>query len=209
MDDYPTFKTFAKMFQTKCDEKDKESASILLKKMKMLHGRSIETIYNVSKQNEDNKLEVLSILSTNKRKMEDKLLELDEKFDEVFNVTQEQNQEQIMTTQEASHQSSEGTYKSKIPSLVLFFADWCPPCKAFLPTWNKFIEVNKRNDINIVKYSCVKYDKECQGFGLIRSFPTIILHKPKEKNIVFDQSRDMENIIEFVKQNAGIELTSI
>ena len=74
MDDYTTFKSFAKMFQQKCNEKDEQGAKILLKKMKMLHGRVIETIHNVSKQNEDNKLEVLSSLSIDKRKMENGLL---------------------------------------------------------------------------------------------------------------------------------------
>jgi len=73
----------------------------------------------------------------------------------------------------------EKVLKAKVPVLVDFYAEWCPPCKLAAPVLDELAESSKGN------YEIVKVDvDENQGlageYGVM-SIPTVVLFKDGEE----------------------------
>ena len=68
--------------------------------------------------------------------------------------------------------------ESKKPTLMDFYADWCGPCQALLPTIENLAEKHK-SDFNIVKVN-VDDNKELAGAFRVRSIPALFFIKDKE-----------------------------
>lgn len=92
---------------------------------------------------------------------------------------------------------------NKKHSIILYYADWCPHCLFFKPTWNKLYEQFKNsrsiqfiqveyNDINNVP---IKYRKN------IRGFPTIQLIKEGKIISEYNGNRDINSISDFINFN--------
>lgn len=67
--------------------------------------------------------------------------------------------------------------ESKKPTLIDFYADWCGPCQALLPTLEHLAEAHK-DDFNIVKVN-VDDNKELAGAFKVRSIPALFFIKDK------------------------------
>jgi thioredoxin 1 len=65
--------------------------------------------------------------------------------------------------------------KSKLPAIVDFWADWCDPCKALVPTMQK-ISVEYSGKVKVVKVNIEKNTKIAQTYD-IRSIPTLLFFK--------------------------------
>jgi thioredoxin len=68
-------------------------------------------------------------------------------------------------------QDYENIIKDGKPVLLDFYADWCGPCQALLPTIEKLSKLHEA-DFNIVKVNVDDNQELAQQFG-VRSIPTL------------------------------------
>lgn len=68
----------------------------------------------------------------------------------------------------------------KASSVTLYYADWCGPCKHFLPTWTQF--ENKMNiigsNVKVNKYESATKEVSTAN---ITGFPTVMIEKDGKK----------------------------
>merc|ERR1711972_491759 len=96
-------------------------------------------------------------------------------------------------------------------TFVNFYADWCPHCRQFAPTWKQFeSKVNDGQDImkdadgskanvRVLKINCVDFEETCQQ-QKVHSFPTIRLYRrgTKEKQwSEYNGKREMNGLAAF------------
>lgn len=90
-------------------------------------------------------------------------------------------------------------YNSEI---ILYYVDWCPYCKSFLPEWNKLENYAKTKfpDVKINKIKCEgDNEKICNKKG-ISGFPTVVFYKDN-KELTYNGERKMEKLVEYLQQN--------
>lgn len=208
MDYYTKFLTLEKFILKHIANDDLKNTKITCISMKNIHGKIIQTMYEVMQHDDDNKLEVLSDLQVTSDKMILIINKIDSLITEKF--PEKQQIHEVAIVPETHDRASVDVVLNKdAPSLVLFFADWCGPCKAFLPMWTDLEKSNKSKKLNMAKFSCVKYDNECKKITAIKAYPTIVLVKPgSDKLIVFNEMRNVHNIVAFVKENTGVDMTA-
>lgn len=212
MDSYNRFLILEKYFNKYYDENDLRNSRISLTNMKNLHGSIISNMLEVYNSKADNKLEVLSDLEVQSKKMSSRLMIAENIFNNLINDTKMKERDEISTPllDEPTNKSSYNyvtNLDKKLPSLILFYADWCGPCKAFLPSWLEMEKTINKNNINVVKFSCVEYEQQCSKIPIITSYPTIAIYLPdKEKIIKFEDQRNAQNIRNFVKKNTNIDI---
>ncbi len=73
-----------------------------------------------------------------------------------------------------NHENFEGVVSSGL-SLIDFYADWCPPCKAYAPKFDEFAE--KYSEKMTVAKVNVDQNKELARKYNVRSVPTTIMIK--------------------------------
>ncbi|KAJ9438470.1 Protein disulfide-isomerase 5-4 [Diplonema papillatum] len=119
------------------------------------------------------------------------------------------------------HDSFGAVVESHDLTMVLFYADYCPPCRAFKPTWNEF-ESSVNNDgtknsivdadgypiinLRVLKINCVDFKQACIDEN-IQSFPTVRVYKRvlgKDKQYSsYEGTRTVEGLMAFLKREAG------
>lgn len=212
-----------KYFNKYAEDRNIEDMRNTISSMKVMHGKIIATMLEVKDSNESNRLEVLSDLDIVSKKMTDIIIDATESYDRMMAVKDEKEHNKLR--KEASEQNkveSEPELKIELhtnenkklnkdaSSLILFYADWCGPCKAFLPTWN-YLESNiKHEKLNIVKFSCVTHKQECDKIKFITSFPTVVLFDPKTETVTkYDDQRDPNVIIDFINKHLKLDIKHI
>jgi thioredoxin 1 len=88
---------------------------------------------------------------------------------------------------------------SKLPVLVDFWAEWCPPCKKLTPVLGKVAEDYKEK-LTIYKVNVDDNPILSQTFK-IEVIPTVVLFKNKEAIAGFTGYREEENIKEWLDKN--------
>ena len=81
--------------------------------------------------------------------------------------------------------------------LVDFFADWCRPCKMFIPILEEID--NENNNIKVVKVN-VDEAKKLAYYFEIQSIPTLLLIKDGEEKQRIIGFTTKEKVMEMVKQ---------
>jgi len=103
-------------------------------------------------------------------------------------------------------------------TMVNFYADWCPHCKRFAPTWMQFEEaVNSGREevkdadggvvnVRVLKINCVDFEEACQE-QKIGGFPTVRLYKRGAKDGKFFElpgnERSLDEMYRFLRKKAG------
>lgn len=90
-----------------------------------------------------------------------------------------------------------------LPSVVLFYADWCSHCTAFKPIWNAFEKTMEpyKNKINILK---TNDEAICSDFG-VNGYPTIkFFQNIKLKQGIEYNSREPDYLVNHTKELAGL-----
>jgi thiol-disulfide isomerase/thioredoxin len=90
--------------------------------------------------------------------------------------------------------------------IIMYYASWCGYSKQILPEWDKFEKFALENLPQIIptKIRC-ESDNEalCMQKG-IEGYPTIILYPNDNTEVVFNEERTAEKLIEFVQSNLGL-----
>ena len=84
-------------------------------------------------------------------------------------------------------------------SITLYWAQWCPHCIEFKPTWSKIKQWCAKNNVSCNEYEDMQLQVERKKgnrnipFQLIEGFPTILIYKNRTYHKV--TNRDPKNII--------------
>eukprot|EP00747_Dinoflagellata_sp_TGD_P188616 gnl/TRDRNA2_/TRDRNA2_47889_c0_seq1.p1 gnl/TRDRNA2_/TRDRNA2_47889_c0~~gnl/TRDRNA2_/TRDRNA2_47889_c0_seq1.p1 ORF type:complete len:469 (-),score=95.99 gnl/TRDRNA2_/TRDRNA2_47889_c0_seq1:151-1557(-) len=152
---------------------------------------------------------------------EDELVEL-EFSDKSFSKEElaELDSDWSSTSDQFKHDDFQSVVDAHDFTFVNFYADWCPHCRQFASTWNKFEEeVNNNKDtmvdadgaqtnIRVLKINCVDFEETCQQ-QKIQSFPSVRLYRrsaagvggsSKEKTWVdFNGRREIQALSQFAR----------
>ena len=75
------------------------------------------------------------------------------------------------------------TSEESDPSLVVFYAPWCPHCKHFVPVYNKIAKTSRAEGgggaPSFLAVNCDQFGKVCQDTAKITAFPTVIAYNFK------------------------------
>ena len=98
----------------------------------------------------------------------------------------------------------------RVPSIVLFYADWCGHCNNFKPEWKKFERLarqqHKDNDFMLARVNH-SYINEIDGYSSVDGYPTIYHLVNGKHNKNFSNNRDVNGLIEFLMEvHPGINL---
>jgi thiol-disulfide isomerase/thioredoxin len=131
-------------------------------------------------------------------------------------LSEEQKQELDADWSSSSDQFKHDDFQSVIDAhdftFVNFYAEWCPHCRMFAPTWDEFERsLNAENDpivdadgvkanVRALKINCVDFEEACQQ-QKIMSFPTIRLYRRGTKNqwSDFHGPREIEPLKSFAR----------
>lgn len=208
MDSKAKIKALEKYFNNYLIDGDMKNCDITLGHMKRMHGSIITTMSELQRKQDDISLEAKSDLSILDKIMGNLIIKSNEQYEKKVDELEKNENDKLMPNTKPID-SKPRKLDEKLPSLVLFFADWCGPCQQFMPTWDRMDSNIDHSKINVVKYSCVTYEKECSTF--IRSYPSIYVYIPESKNqksrkIKFDDDRTVSNIKKFVKETTDVDI---
>ena len=82
--------------------------------------------------------------------------------------------------------------------VILYYADWCGHCTTFKPKWEKLKEYFKNHGIKAEQYEQKLIDKSTMD--TIKGFPTIKVETNNNELIEYKGEREIEAIINFVKE---------
>jgi thiol-disulfide isomerase/thioredoxin len=99
-------------------------------------------------------------------------------------------------------------------TFVYFYADWCPPCMRFAPTWTEFEKkVNggeivakdaegSAANVRVLKLNCVDFDETCTN-QKVHGFPTMRLYRrgtgSKQSYVGYEGERNVEGVNRFMQ----------
>jgi thiol-disulfide isomerase/thioredoxin len=88
--------------------------------------------------------------------------------------------------------------KNKKCSIVLWYAPWCPHCKALKETWEDLGKI--ATFINVLSFNCEKYKGHLSKIQehvpeLVRGYPTIIIYKNGEPDEHYSGERTSKNLL--------------
>ena len=87
------------------------------------------------------------------------------------------------------------------PTLVLFFANWCPHCQMFEPIWKELAKKNEKNKkIQLAQVEYEDMESVPKKYKKIRGFPTIQMMKGGKVLSEFNDMRTIEALESYIKR---------
>lgn len=102
--------------------------------------------------------------------------------EDILNVTDENFEEEVL--------------KNDLPVLVDFWAVWCAPCYAVVPTLDHLSQ-NYKNKLKVVKLNVDEQMKTASTYG-VRSIPTLLLFKGGELKETIIGALPQDKILEIL-----------
>ena len=102
---------------------------------------------------------------------------------------------QLMNLVSSDEEQAE-SFQDNAPEVVLFYAMWCPHCKALMPEWNKLEKQMQGSNVDVKKVDCEKNPEEAKKNN-VDGFPTILLFKDG-KSVPYEGDRTADAIKDFI-----------
>lgn len=96
--------------------------------------------------------------------------------------------------------------QEKIPSLVLFYANWCGHSQNFLDIWNQLLKQNLKCDMIGLEQEKNPKDIEVNsisGFPTIRLYPDGYLPASQDY-IEYNGNRSLESLVDFIQSDGNM-----
>jgi len=207
------FDKLTKDFNKNKNTSDKNMLIKIVKQMREIHGNIIKSFYDQLKlQGNFNHEEffVLSTLDTSYNNMRNVIKQAESiiagtKYDDnvLSNIHLNGNISQEHSTEsKKSKDSSLATDLSKyaktninseLPTIILFYMDWCGHCMHFKPIWNEFSKITDKKYINVVKTD----NDELVTKYKIEGFPTVKLFID-DQVINYEGDRSVGGLADFI-----------
>merc|ERR1719191_934533 len=113
------------------------------------------------------------------------------------------------------HEDFDSVIESHDFTFLNFYADWCPHCRMFGPTWNDFEKKlndgstpledadGRKPNFRVLKINCVDFEEQC-GKQHINSFPTLRLYRrstgKSHQFVSYEGPRALEALTAFARQ---------
>jgi thioredoxin 1 len=105
--------------------------------------------------------------------------------EDILNVTDENFEEEVI--------------KNDLPVLVDFWAVWCAPCFAIVPTLDYLIQ-NHKDKLKVAKLNVDEQMKTASKYG-VRSIPTLLLFKGGELKETIVGALPKDKILEIITKH--------
>ncbi len=105
--------------------------------------------------------------------------------EDILNVTDENFEEEVL--------------KNDLPVLVDFWAVWCAPCRAIVPTLDHLSQ-NYKDKLKVVKLNVDEQMKTASTYG-VRSIPTLLLFKGGELKETIVGALPQDKILEILSNH--------
>lgn len=98
--------------------------------------------------------------------------------------------------------------QEKVPSLVLFYANWCGHSQNFLDVWKRLLQENLKCDMIGLEQEKNPEDIEVNsisGFPTVRLYPNGYIPSSKEY-IEYNGNRSLQSLVDFVQSGGNSAL---
>lgn len=109
----------------------------------------------------------------------------------------------IISLYQINHQETFTNNTFNPPSEIkLYYASWCGPSRAFLPTWDEFTKQANSTfpNLKVTKILCEGDTANMCNQAGIEGFPTAILYKT-DQEIPYSGDRTLNDLMNFIKKN--------
>jgi thiol-disulfide isomerase/thioredoxin len=199
------FDSLVNEFNLASKQQNKIDMYKIVKKMRVLHGQTIKQFYKQLLTQNDMETDDYLLLST-----------VDTAYKNMHNViTQSENILKKNNNTAKSDKLVGGNINNKnpinkffkdidpnLPTIILYFKDWCGHCKQFKPVWKEFINITDKKSINIVMTDNDDIIRE----NNIDGFPTVELQINGNK-ATFNGDRSIRGLADFTNAALNKEVS--
>uniref|UniRef100_A0A6C0CUN7 Thioredoxin domain-containing protein n=1 Tax=viral metagenome TaxID=1070528 RepID=A0A6C0CUN7_9ZZZZ len=107
----------------------------------------------------------------------------------------------IKVTEKNKDKFTDYVQQKERPTLVLFYANWCPHCQMFEPTWKELSKkMGKNRKLQMAQVEYADMDYVPKKYKKIRGFPTIQMMKGGKVLSEFNDIRTMDALEVYIKR---------
>lgn len=107
----------------------------------------------------------------------------------------------LKVTEKNKEQFTECVQQKDRPTLVLFYADWCPHCQMFKPTWKELAKkMGKSKKLQMAEVEYTHMDHVPKKYKKIRGFPTVQMMKGGKILSEFNDVRTLDALENYIQR---------
>lgn len=104
----------------------------------------------------------------------------------------------LLKVTESNKAKFEECVKKDKPMLVLFYANWCPHCQMFEPTWKKITEkLHPKRNIQVAEIEFSNMSAIPNKYKKVKGFPTIQVMKGGKVISEYNGLRTEQDVLDF------------